>query len=116
MAKPAPGKGDGRQVQVLEMSTDEVRAHLAALRLIALSLGRFLALSHDARELAGLIVPDFDSFYWSDPSVRAQFFSGRIAGMSLVSKPATAQGSTLKETNNGTQYRRFWHHPPLRQI
>ena len=39
--------------------------------MIALSLGRFLALSHDARELAGLIVPDFDSFYWSDPSVRA---------------------------------------------
>lgn len=70
-AKPAPAKGDGRQVQVLEMSGDDVRAHLAALRLIALSLGRFLALSHDARELAGLIVPDFDSFYWSDPSVRA---------------------------------------------
>ena len=70
-AKPGPAKGDGRQVQVLEMSGDDVRAHLAALRLIALSLGRFLALSHDARELAGLIVPDFDSFYWSDPSVRA---------------------------------------------
>jgi len=70
-AKPAPAKGDGRQVQVLEMSGDDVRAHLAALRLIALSLGRFLALSHDARELAGLIVPDFDSFYWSDPTVRA---------------------------------------------
>ena len=70
-AKPAPGKGDGRQVQVLEMSGDDVRAHLAALRMIALSLGRFLALSHDARELSGLIVPDFDSFYWSEPSVRA---------------------------------------------
>jgi hypothetical protein len=70
-AKPAPGKSDGRQVQVLEMSGDDVRSSLAALRLIALSLGRFLALSHDARELSGLIVPDFDSFYWSDPSVRA---------------------------------------------
>jgi hypothetical protein len=70
-AKPAPGKGDGRQVQVLEMSGDDVRSSLAALRIIAHSLGRFLALSHDARELSGLIVPDFDSFYWSDPSVRA---------------------------------------------
>jgi hypothetical protein len=70
-AKPAPAKGDGRQVQVLEMSGDDVRSSLAALRIIALSLGRFLALSHDARELIGLIVPDFDSFYWSDPSVRA---------------------------------------------
>ena len=61
-AKPAPGKGDGRQVQVLEMSGDDVRSSLAALRIIALSLGRFLALSHDAREPGGLIVPDFDSF------------------------------------------------------
>ena len=70
-AKPAPGKGDARQVLVLEMSGDEVRQHLAALRLIALSLGRFLSVSRDARELAGLIVPDFDAFWWSDPAVRA---------------------------------------------
>jgi len=71
-AKPSAGKGaDARQVLVLEMSGDEVRHHLAALRIIALSLGRFLALSRDARELAGLIVPDFDAFWWSDPAVRA---------------------------------------------
>ena len=70
-AKPAPGKGDARQVLVLEMSGDEVRQHLAALRLIALSLSRFLSVSRDARELAGLIVPDFDAFWWSDPAVRA---------------------------------------------
>ena len=71
-AKPAPGKGaDARQVLVLEMSGDEVRQHLAALRLIALSLGRFLSVSRDARELAGLIIPDFDAFWWSDPAVRA---------------------------------------------
>jgi hypothetical protein len=70
-AKPAPGKKDPLQVKVLEMSGDEVRTHLAALRAIALSLGRFLAVSSDPRELAGLIVPDFDSFWWSDPSVRA---------------------------------------------
>ena len=37
-AKPAPAKGDGRQVQVLEMSGDDVRSSLAALRIIALSL------------------------------------------------------------------------------
>jgi hypothetical protein len=70
-AKPAAGKSDPRQVHVLEMSADEVRQHLAALRQIALSLGRFLSVSNDARELAGLIVPDFDSFWWSDPSARA---------------------------------------------
>ncbi len=70
-AKPAPGKTDPRQVTVYEMSGDDLRRHLAALRAIALSLGRFLAVSNDPRELAGLIVPDFDSFWWSEPAARA---------------------------------------------
>lgn len=70
-AKPSPGKADARQVTVYEMSGDDVRRHLAALRAIALSLGRFLAVSKDAEELAGLIVPDFDSFWWSEPAARA---------------------------------------------
>jgi len=70
-AKPAPVKTDRRQVTVYEMSGDDVRRHLAALRAIALSLGRFLSMSNDARELAGLIAPDFDSFYWSEPAARA---------------------------------------------
>lgn len=70
-AKPAPGKTDKRQVTVYEMSGDDISRHLSALRTIALSLGRFLAISNDSRELAGLIVPDFDAFWWSEPSARA---------------------------------------------
>jgi PD-(D/E)XK nuclease superfamily len=70
-AKPAPGKTDKRQVTVYEMSGDDIRYHLTALRAIALSLDRFLAVSKDARELADLIVPDFDSFWWSEPAARA---------------------------------------------
>ena len=70
-AKPAPGKKEPQQVKVYEMSGDDVRRHLAALRAIALSLGRFLAVSNYARELSGLIVPDYDSFWWSDKSARA---------------------------------------------
>jgi hypothetical protein len=70
-AKPAPGKKEPQQVRIYEMSGDDVRRHLAALRLIALTLGRFLALSNDPRELAALIVPDFESFWWSDPAARA---------------------------------------------
>lgn len=70
-AKATPGKTDKRQVTVYEMSGDNVREHLAALRMIALSLGRFLAVSDDPHELAGLIVPDFDSFWWSEPAARA---------------------------------------------
>lgn len=70
-AKPAPGKTDKRQVIVYEMSGDDVRRHLSALRAIALSLGRFLALSNDAHELAGLIVPDYEAFWWAEPATRA---------------------------------------------
>ena len=68
---PRPARPIKRQVTVYEMSGDDVRRHLAALRAIALSLGRFLSVSNDARELAGLIVPDFDSFWWSEPAARA---------------------------------------------
>jgi hypothetical protein len=71
-AKPVAGKKDGRAIAVYEMSGDDVRLHLGALREIALRLGRFLALSNDPRELAGLLVPDFDDFRWSNPAVRAQ--------------------------------------------
>jgi hypothetical protein len=53
------------------MSGDDICRHLSALRMIALSLSRFLAISNDASELTSLIVPDFDAFWWSDPSARA---------------------------------------------
>lgn len=70
--KPAAGKKDGRAVAVYELSADDIHRHIAALREIALRLGRFLALSHDARELAGLLVPRYDDFRWSNPVARAQ--------------------------------------------
>jgi hypothetical protein len=66
--KPVAGKENGRAVVVYEMSADEVRRHLEALRLIALRLGRFLSLSSDPHELAGLLVPDFEHFWWSHRS------------------------------------------------
>lgn len=45
--------------------------HLAALANIARRLDRFLATSKDAHELAAIVCPDYDSFYWSDPQARA---------------------------------------------
>jgi len=45
--------------------------HLAALANIARRLDRFLALSKDPQELAAIVCPDFDSFYWSEPQARA---------------------------------------------
>lgn len=44
--------------------TEEQRVeHMTQLAGIALRLGRFLSLSKDAYELAGLVCPEFDSFY-----------------------------------------------------
>ena len=54
-------------VYVLENPAD----HLAALANIARRLDRFLAVSADPAELAAIVCPDYDSFYWSAPEARA---------------------------------------------
>jgi hypothetical protein len=69
--KSAASKKDGRAVVVYEMSADDVRRHLIALRQIALCLGRFLSLSSDPHELAGLLVPDFEHVWWNHPIARS---------------------------------------------
>lgn len=45
--------------------------HLAALANIAQRLERFLRISADPHELAALVCPDYESFYWSSPVARA---------------------------------------------
>jgi hypothetical protein len=54
-------------VYILENPAD----HLAALANIARRLDKFLAVSADPQELAAIVCPDYDSFYWSDPQTRA---------------------------------------------
>lgn len=71
--------GTNREARVAYVSTKKVcvyrleRAddHMEAVRQIALRLERFLNLSSDPAELASLIVPDFTSWYWSNPAARA---------------------------------------------
>jgi hypothetical protein len=70
--KPAAGKKDGRAVVVYELERAEIDRQIVALREIALRLERFLALSSDARELCGLIVPDYERFHWTNPVTRAR--------------------------------------------
>lgn len=48
-----------------------VADHWAHLQAIANRLRRFLAISTDKNELISLLVPDVDSFYWSDPAAEA---------------------------------------------
>lgn len=69
--KPSAGKKDGRAVAVYEMSGDDISRHLDALRQIAMRLGRFLALSNDPHELTGILVPNYDTFWWTNPTTRA---------------------------------------------
>jgi hypothetical protein len=51
------------------------REHVSALEKIALSIQRFLSISDDPHYLASLVVPDVDSFYFSDPIARQNAFS-----------------------------------------
>jgi hypothetical protein len=50
------------------------REHLDALCRTAMTVQRFLSLSKDPHELAALVMPDTDSFYFSDPLARAQVY------------------------------------------
>lgn len=70
--KPVAAKKDGRAVAVYELERAEIDRQLIALREIALRLERFLSLSADARELCGLIVPDYERFHWSNAVTRAR--------------------------------------------
>jgi hypothetical protein len=51
-------------------SLENPREHLEALRLIGLTIQRFLSLSDDPKVLASYVVPEVDSFYFGDPVSR----------------------------------------------
>jgi len=53
---------------------ENVREHVEALGQIALTIQRFLSISKDPHELAGIVCPDVDSFYFSDPMARQAAF------------------------------------------
>ena len=46
-------------------------AHIKDVVAIAKTMERFLGMSSDPLELAGIVCPDLDSFYYSDPMTRA---------------------------------------------
>jgi hypothetical protein len=57
--------------KVAVYALDNPAAHLEVLRQFALRLERFLRVSADPQELAGIVCPDFESFWWSSPEARA---------------------------------------------
>lgn len=70
-----PGLADARLCYVTPKKSavytlEQPEEHLKALENIARSMMRFLSVSRDPQELAHLVVPDVDSFYFSDPATR----------------------------------------------
>ena len=49
---------------------ENVEQHVQALNKIALTIQKFLSISNDAEELASIVVPEVDSFYFADPMAR----------------------------------------------
>jgi hypothetical protein len=53
---------------------ENIQQHVDALSRIALTIQRFLSISSDPHELAQIVVPDVDSFYFADPLARQAAF------------------------------------------
>jgi len=53
---------------------ENVAQHVMALEKIALTIQRFLSISSDPAELASIVVPEVDSFYFADPLARKAAF------------------------------------------
>jgi len=53
---------------------EDVDQHVAALGKIGLAIQKFISMSDDPMELASLVVPDVDSFYFNDPLTRQAAF------------------------------------------
>lgn len=61
-------------VKVATYELENYREHLTALERVALTIQKFLSISDDPLELASLVVPDVDSFYFNDPVTRQEVF------------------------------------------
>ena len=53
---------------------ENVQSHVDSMAKVALTIQKFLAISDDPLELASLVTPDVDSFYFSDPITRQAAF------------------------------------------
>lgn len=53
---------------------ENAREHVEALGKVGLAIQKFLSISSDPMELASMLMPDTDSFYFNDPVTRQQAF------------------------------------------
>lgn len=72
-------RGDNLEARLSYVSTrkavtyrlENAGEHIRALERIAFTIQRFLSISNDPAELAGIVSPDVDSFYFADSGARA---------------------------------------------
>jgi len=58
-------------IKTVIYNLEDRATHITAIINIARRMEKFLAISNDPYELAGLVVPNWESFYWTDPVTRA---------------------------------------------
>lgn len=56
------------------LAIENVPRHMETLVAMAKTLEKFCSVSSDPKELAGLVAPDFDSFYWNETTARREGF------------------------------------------
>jgi hypothetical protein len=59
-----------KKIGVYSLEADQLREAWNAVEQIALRMQRFLALSKDKDELAALVCPNYETFYWNDAVLR----------------------------------------------
>ena len=75
-------RGDNLQARVTYITSkkratyalENAREHVEALGKIGLAIQKFLSVSDDPMELASMVAPDVESFYFDDPMVRQSAF------------------------------------------
>ena len=53
---------------------ENAEEHMKSLERIALAVQKLLSVSDDAREIASMLAPDIESFYFNDPDMRRAAF------------------------------------------
>jgi len=69
------GKDKTGAEKVTSLLVENTAEHVNALVGTALAMQKFLSQSDDPQELAQMIVPDYDNYYWNSPTARAHGFA-----------------------------------------
>lgn len=69
--KPSKTKATSRAVNVYPLTAAEVTQQFKAISQVAVRIRNFLSISTDAHELAGILAPNFESYWWNNKEARS---------------------------------------------